>query len=778
MRRTAEPPVIDGLLDDEVWLTAPVARNFVMLNPGNGPSERPSQKSEVRMLFDDEFLYVGARMFDAHPDSILTEYTPRDVYNRNHDWFGIFINPYNDGISDFNFRVTSAGVQSDSRNTVDGEDQGWNTVWYSKVRIDEQGWIVEMAIPYQSLRFAEDGPTSWGLNMLRYIRRKREEYSWNFIDKSVGTYEQQCGMMNGMVGVEPPVRLSFLPYLSGYMNDYQGQTDYSYRLGLDMKYGINESFTLDATLVPDFGQVPFDDQQLNLSPFELQFEENRPFFNEGVDLFSKGDLFYSRRIGGAPNNVTNAQASDTTLQPSIPEFTQLYNAVKLSGRTGGNLGIGVFNAVTANNYQEFTDPVSGARESVLIEPLTNYNILVFDQRLNRNSSLSLVNTSVLRNGDAHDALVTGLVTDLMNKKNSWRLNQEYIMSQRFFTDSVDRGFRISNRLSRIKGNFRFELGQELMTDRYNINDLGFLRRANRSSYMAKTSYQIFQPQGWFIRYELTAYTQYDQLFEPNVFNDYDYGLEYFFITKKFLAFGGGWNSKPVGSHDYFEPRTPGMYWKRPKRDSFYGWFSTDYRRPFALDMRFRRRFWHGYDFAFQSITIEPRYRFSDHFTLVTELERERNTGDIGWATFDQGAAVFGRRDRENTRLEVRGIYVFNEVSSLNLNIRYLWTTVDYTGFYSLDDQGGLEERAFADQLDLNFTSWNVDLKYSWWFAPASELVVLYRNALLDLNDRTQQSLSDNISGLFELPQAHNFSVRFTYFLDYNSVFRRSRSRKS
>ena len=228
--------------------------------------------------------------------------------------------------------------------------------------------------------------------------------------------------------------------------------------------------------------------------------------------------------------------------------------------------------MTANNYQEFTDPVSGARESVLIEPLTNYNILVFDQRLNRNSSLSLVNTSVLRNGDAHDALVTGLVTDLMNKKNSWRLNQEYIMSQRFFTDSVDRGFRISNRLSRIKGNFRFELGQELMTDRYNINDLGFLRRANRSSYMAKTSYQIFQPQGWFIRYELTAYTQYDQLFEPNVFNDYDYGLEYFFITKKFVAFGGGWNSKPVGSHDYFEPRTPGTYWKRPKRDSFYAWF--------------------------------------------------------------------------------------------------------------------------------------------------------------------------------------------------------------
>ena len=136
MRRAAEPPVIDGLLDDEVWLTAPVARNFVMLNPGNGPSERPSQKSEVRMLFDDEFLYVGARMFDAHPDSILTEYTPRDVYNRNHDWFGIFINPYNDGISDFNFRDPAGAVGQPEYGGRRGS--GWNTVWYSKVRIDEQ----------------------------------------------------------------------------------------------------------------------------------------------------------------------------------------------------------------------------------------------------------------------------------------------------------------------------------------------------------------------------------------------------------------------------------------------------------------------------------------------------------------------------------------------------------------------------------------------------------------------------------------------------------------
>lgn len=773
MVKTTNAPTIDGKLDDEGWKLAPVASDFVMLNPGNGPAEPDDQKSEVRLLYDDDYLYIGAKLYDSFPDSILTELTPRDIFSRNNDWFGIFINPYNDGLSDFNFWVTAAGVQSDSRTTSDGDDFGWNTVWYSKVVIDEEGWVVEMAIPYQSLRFAENGPTTWGLNMIRYIRRSREEYSWNFIDKSFGTAEQQCGLMNNMIGIEPPVRLSFLPYASAYMNDYDGQTDWSYRLGLDLKYGINESFTLDATLVPDFGQVPFDNQQLNLSPFELQFAENRPFFNEGVDLFNKGGLFYSRRIGGAPNNVTNAQASDTTLEPSLPEFTQLINAVKLSGITGKNLGIGVFNAVTADNFQEFSNPETGEKEEVLIEPLTNYNILVLDQRFNRNSSVSLINTSTIRSGSAHDANVTGVFTDLRNKANSWRLSQEFVLSQLYYADSVSLGYRISNGIRRTAGNIQYGIAQELMSEDYDINDLGFLRRANQSRFSGEISYQIFEPKGWFNRYRFQFNTSYDMLFEPNVFTDYYIGLNYFFTTRNFFAFGGGWDSSPIGSDDYFEPRQAGTYWHRPARDFFNWWISSDYRNPFALDVRYNTGFWHGYDYSYNRINVEPRYRFNDHFTLITEATFEQTLGNIGWADSDNGTPVFGNRNLENTSFEVRGSYVLNEISSLTLSLRYLWSTVDYNEFYYLVKDGQLEPIDYSEDLNLNFNSWNMDIRYSWWFAPASELVVLYRNALLNLNRNTDQSLGENIGGLFELPQANNLSIRFTYFLDYNTVIRRS-----
>lgn len=777
MQRTSAPPVVDGSLSDECWKQAPMARDFVMLNPGNGPAERAQLRTDVKLLFDDNYLYVAARLFDQHPDSILTELTPRDDFSRNNDWFGIFINPYNDGLSDFNFWVTAAGVQADSRTTADGDDFGWNTVWFSEVVIDSLGWTVEMAIPYQSLRFAEDGPSTWGLNMIRYIRRIREEYSWNFIDKSFGTYEQQCGLMHGMEGIEPPVRLSFLPYASAYMNDYKGQTDWSYRLGLDLKYGINESFTLDATLVPDFGQVPFDNQQLNLSPFELQFEENRPFFNEGVDLFNKGGLFYSRRIGGAPNNVTNAQASDTSLQPSLPEFTQLINAIKVSGRTGKNLGIGVFNAITADNFQTFNNPETGQQEEVLIEPLTNYNILVLDQRFNRNSSVSLINTSTIRSGAAQDANVTGLLADLRNKNNSWRLNQEFILSQLYFSDSASYGYKMTNRIDRTKGRFQYGFGQEIMSEAYDINDLGFQPRANLFNHYAHGVYQIFQPAGAFNRYRFTLYTNYEMLYSPRVFTDYYLGGSFFFLTKNFFAFGGGWDSNPIGSHDYFETRTVGRYWERPARDYFNLWISSDYRKAFALDMRYISGFWHGYDYTYHRLSVEPRYRFNDHLTLSFEVFEEWVSGDIGWASSEGGEPIFGRRNLQNTRFDLRGSYVLNEKSSLTLNLRYLWSTVDYNSFYALVGSE-LAPIDRLDDLDLNFNSWNLDLRYSWWFAPASELVLLYRNALLNLDDQIGQSLGDNVQGLFALPQANNLSIRFTYFLDYNAVFRQSRNPSS
>ena len=390
-------PKLDGKLDEDVWNTVSVAKDFVMFEPGNGDAEDPKFRTEVKILFTDEAMYIGAMMYDPNPDSILTQLTKRDDMDKNVDWFGFFINPYNAGLSDFNFWVTAAGTQADSRTTTEGDDFSLNSVWKSAIDINEEGWSVEVELPYMALRFPKEQVSEWGLNFMRSIRRTRRMYSWNFLDISAGyRLEYMSGLLTGMSGIDPPVRLSLMPYVSGYVDDFDGATSYDFNAGLDLKYGLNESFTLDMTLIPDFGQVAYDQQFLNLSPFENYFEENRQFFTEGTELFNQGDQFYSRRIGGAPKNIQGVELNSNDSVEIRQEYTRLLNAAKISGRTKKNLGVGFLNAITDANYS--TRIEEGVETQILTEPMTNYNVLVLDQRFNRNSSFGLMNTNVLRKG--------------------------------------------------------------------------------------------------------------------------------------------------------------------------------------------------------------------------------------------------------------------------------------------------------------------------------------------------------------------------------------------
>ncbi|MCK5775666.1 MAG: carbohydrate binding family 9 domain-containing protein, partial [Bacteroidales bacterium] len=294
------PPTIDGILDEASWQNTTPASNFIMLNPGDGTPERENQKSLVYILYDNSAIYIGAQMLDNEPDKILKELGQRDDDDKNADLFIFSINPYNDGQQVFNFMVTAAGVQIDTKYADGDEDSNWNAVWDSEVKIDDKGWVVEMKIPYSELRFPEQEEQVWGLNILRKIKRTNEEYTWNYIDKKVGEYTQHYGELHGIKNIKPPVRLSFMPYVSGIAENYDSNSNFRYNGGMDLKYGINESFTLDMTLIPDFSQTAYDEEVLNLSPFEIRYDENRQFFTEGTEMFSKGGLFYSRRIGGVP----------------------------------------------------------------------------------------------------------------------------------------------------------------------------------------------------------------------------------------------------------------------------------------------------------------------------------------------------------------------------------------------------------------------------------------------------------------------------------------------
>ena len=205
---------------------------------------------------------------------------------------------------------------------------------------------------------------------------------------------------------------------------------------MDVKYGINEAFTLDMTLIPDFGQVQSDNKVLNLTPFEVKYNENRPFFTEGTELFNKGNLFYSRRVGGQPlhyGDVENQISSNEEVVKN-PVESKLINATKISGRTKSGLGIGFFNALTKPMYAEVEDN-NGNKREIETNPLTNYNIVVLDQTLKNNSSISAINTNVTRSGSDYDANVTAGLFNFNNKKNTYNWYGKFALSQLIYPEA-------------------------------------------------------------------------------------------------------------------------------------------------------------------------------------------------------------------------------------------------------------------------------------------------------------------------------------------------------
>ncbi|MFM8711545.1 MAG: DUF5916 domain-containing protein, partial [Sphingomonadales bacterium] len=383
--RTSVAPKIDGLLKDSVWLHATPASDFIINSPDYG--KPATLRTEVWLLYDDEALYVAAKNYDD-PKAVRKQLTARDGEQRQDiDYFSIFLDTYNDDQNGFQFVVTSRNVQSDARispaiQSIFGlpSDYSWDAVWESNVAFTPDGWTLEMRIPYISLRFSKSEQQRWGINFQRFSRRLNESSFWNPVDPNVAGFVNQFGDLLGVTNIEPALRLSFLPYVTtGFRNTPTNRgvvKEWLRNGGMDVKWGVNESFTFDATLVPDFGQVISDNVILNLSPFEVRFQENRPFFTEGTELFNKAGLFYSRRIGLTPAGywqVRNRAANDPNIEIlKNPGVTQLINASKFSGRNKKNLGIGVFNAVGAPMTASILNKTTGTAESIETEPLTNY----------------------------------------------------------------------------------------------------------------------------------------------------------------------------------------------------------------------------------------------------------------------------------------------------------------------------------------------------------------------------------------------------------------------
>lgn len=399
--RTATPPRIDGVPDEPVWKLAPEIADFAQQEPDTGSA--PTERTVVRVLYDDAAIYVAAWMHDAHP--VTSKLARRDSF-LSADWFAVYLDTHHDHRSAAMFRVNPAGVQRDAQVIEsDDEDRSWDAVWDSAAVIGPGGWTAEMRIPYSQLRFPDRPHHVWGINFHREISRNNEYTRLVHVPRNESAFVARFAHLTGIEDIEPPRRLELLPYGVArtrveasrapddpFANDGAIEIDG----GLDAEYGLGSNLTLSLTLNPDFGQVEADPAELNLTEFELFFPERRPFFLEGAELFAfEGiDLLYSRRIGRAPQgSLSNAEFED------LPEQTTILGALKLTGRTAGGWRVGVLDAVTREESAQFR--AGGSEQSVTVEPAANYFAGRLSRDLGQSGRVGMMLTRVRRDVPSH-----------------------------------------------------------------------------------------------------------------------------------------------------------------------------------------------------------------------------------------------------------------------------------------------------------------------------------------------------------------------------------------
>lgn len=762
---------VDGHFDEPIWEFAPIASDFVMFSPDNGKPVNPAHRTEVQVAYNDDAVYIAAKLYDDEPGKILHEITARDNFGTA-EHFGVFINGLNDSQHDFRFFVSAAGVQMDCLFTnKDGEDFTWDAIWDSKAVLTDYGWAVEMKIPYAALRFAKEERQTWGINFYREIRRFRQLYTWNFIDAKINNESAQSGILKGIDNIKTPTRLFLIPYSSYYVNtNAQQKVAGDLRGGLDIKYGISNAFTLDAILVPDFGQTKFDNVELYLGPFEQQFTENRPFFTEGTDLFSKGNLLYSRRIGQTPYIA----AGEHEIVQDKPTSIKLINALKVSGRTKSGLGVGVLNAVTENTSVTLRDTLTGGRRNLTIAPATNYNVLVLDQRFRKNSSIALVNTNVTRNGGDRDANVSALVYDLNTKKNTYKLNGDFKYSYLSAFGVKKTGFNTSINWSETSGKFRYYLGGQYVSKDYDNNDLGLTFQTHFHSLSSGASYRILNPTRKFnsLQIFLDAYSEFENY--TGKIQTGNLNLSFNSTDKKNDYYGWGLRLRPLETYDFYQPNTGDLsYLTIPKNADLWAYLSTNYNRKFAVDFNPTLTVFDQSQRITYGFLLSPRYRLNDHWSMVYSFNFLRQNNDLGNADFDDPNTIFARRTRINYTNSLQCKYAINNKMTLNLAARHYWALVNNHEYLNLQPDGSLvTNAAYALNKNQNLNLWNADLSYSWWFAPGSQLTLLYRNNAAVFDRITYQSFGRNLSQTVNNQQLnHIFSVSLRYFIDYNQLKR-------
>jgi hypothetical protein len=541
--RTDKPPEVDGRLDDAAWQAASVETSFTQNFPDEG--KPPTERTELRVLYDDDAIYIAIRCFDSHPKEIVGRLTRRDR-DIDGDKVMVEISSKNDKASAYHFQVNPAGVQVDGIRFNDTElGTDWDGLWYSATSRDAQGWTAELKIPLVTLRYS-GSVSSFGFQVRRYLQRRAEIDEWTSVPRTAKGEVSYYGTLGGITGLHAKRLVELLAYASGKSTFRSGQAAFdgsaaAGNMGADLKLGVTPALTLDATINPDFGTVETDQVVLNLSTVETYLPEKRPFFLEGADIFAtKFNLFYTRRVGAHPADPTLGPGAE--LREPLPDG-RIWGAAKLTGLVGDRLSVGVLDAITSREDATVARTSGATPEKLLVEPLSNFGVLRVRRDFGTNSSVGVLGTAVNRSepagaaapqtGDlcpvpysttftsltapppskgrcSNDAYTAGLDTVLRTSDGEWGASGQVVGSliengpTRLIPDGTQigsgtRGWGVISEAGRYGGeNWLFKVGYTSSSPSLQINDAGFQDQANFQEGYASLMWRTTKPAGPFL----------------------------------------------------------------------------------------------------------------------------------------------------------------------------------------------------------------------------------------------------------------------------------------
>ncbi|UEG50937.1 carbohydrate binding family 9 domain-containing protein [Ferruginibacter lapsinanis] len=788
---------IDAELDETDWSNAQIATHFIELRPTPFRQEDSANATKIYLLYKNDGIYIGGYCHERNKDSIAAELSGRDGFGNN-DFVGVIFDTYYDRLNGFEYFITPLGEQWDAKMSSGGnEDFSWNAVWKSAAKLQKDGWSFEMFLPYSAIRFGKKQQQDWGFNVVRRRQKSGQQLFWQPIDPTVNGFLSQEGLLKNLENIKPPVRLQFSPYFSAYVNRDGLTKNNTTQLngGMDVKYGINQAFTLDMTLIPDFGQVVTDNRILNLSPFEQKFSENRSFFTEGTELFNKGNLFYSRRIGNSfPIHYGDAYTSLGANENVVknPGQSKLLNATKLSGRTQRGLGIGVLNALTNTQFATIADTVTQNRRKFETDPLTNYNVFVLDQTLKHNSSISFVNTNTWRSGPDYDANVSSALFNFNDKTNTWNVGGNISISNLFGKEGKDiTGYAHGLYFGKTSGKFNFNVWQELSNDKYDKSDLGYFTNNNTMDQGIWMAYNWNKPKGWYNYFKLNWEVWYGRLVSPidllrrreMMYQNAGGNINFNAQIKNLWTFGATLDFG-LPYNDFYEARSHGRVFQNKGRVGLSGWWSSNA----AKKLSWGGNFFTGTGSVFQRTSINGglygKIRFNSKFSVDYTVNIENYNNQPGWAYtgYTNNSAlldtvIFSRRKLNIVENIFNVKYSFNNRMWLTLRARHYWSKVDPLQFYELDKYGILQTPStpFTKNVNQNYNFLSIDMVYNWQFAPGSFFSIVWKDVSENFYNTFEKNYFHNLGRTIGRPGYNNnnelnsLSLKVIYFLDYLSL---------